>query len=323
MKRWLRWPPLHFVVGGALLLAMRLVVIDGSPLAESPERDAIVITQAHIDRLRAGFARRFGAAPTSEQLRGLVDEQIQEEILYREAKRLAQDHDDPSVRHRLLQKMRAVTADPGQSDDALVRAATALGLDEDVVIRRLLVEEMRLLLRRTPGPDELSSADAREILDRHRDEFLQPERVTFAQVFLSADLRGAALDADAARVADALASHASPVTLSDPFPLGLDFRAVSRLRLQGRLGKPFVDAIFALEPGRWSGPIRSPYGLHFVRIDATIPPELPEAHEVRSRLLQIAAAERGAARLAEGLNRLQARYDIRVEATLPGSSTHG
>lgn len=316
MKRWLRWPPLHFALGGALILAMRLAFFDGSPGVEPTERNSIVITSNDVERLRARFTRRFGAAPTREQLRGLVDEEIQGEVLYREAKRLAQDHEDPSVRHRLLQKMRAVSADPSQSADQLVREATRLGLDEDVVIRRLLVEEMRLLLRRTPGPGELSAADANEILARHRDEFLRPERITFTQVFLSLDLRGATVDDDAARAAAALERGVPPAALSDPFPLGLEFRAVARPTLQGRLGEPLVDSIFALEPGRWRGPIRSPYGLHLVRVDATWPPGLPDVDEVRPRLLRIAAAERGAARLADGLVRLQARYEVRVEATL-------
>jgi hypothetical protein len=48
---------------------------------------------------------------------------------------------------RLIQKMRAVTANPWRGEGELYREAVALGLDDDLVIQRLLRQKMRLLLQ--------------------------------------------------------------------------------------------------------------------------------------------------------------------------------
>ncbi len=329
MKSWLSWPPLHFVVGGVALIAVRWALVETpNDRPTAPERAPIVISAEHLERLGDRFERRWGAPPRPEQLRALVAEEVQEEILYREAKRLALDYQDGSVRLRLVQKMRAVSERPGKSEDELAREAVELGFDDDVVIRRLLAEEMRLVLRRPPGDSELSDEKLREVLETHRDEFLQPERITFSHVFLSADARGDSLADDAAAVLAVLRSPAvlSPeptdddrgAQLSDAFPLGLDFRSVPRLSLQGRVGKSFTDEVFTLEPGAWSGPVESPYGLHLVRVDEILAAELPPVAEVRPRALRIAAAELGRDHLATGLVRLRQLYDVQIEA-LPES----
>ncbi|MDG2306153.1 MAG: peptidylprolyl isomerase [Candidatus Binatia bacterium] len=317
MKAWLSWPPLHFVVGGVGLIALRWAL--GETPGERPAvpvRAPIVISVEHLERLGDRFERRWGAPPRPEQLRALVAEEVQEEILYREAKRLALDYQDGSVRLRLVQKMRAVSERPGRSEGELAREAVALGFDDDVVIRRLLAEEMRLVLRQPSGHSELSDEKLREVLETHRDEFLQPERVTFSHVFLSADVRGDSVADDAAAALALLQSD--PIDedrraqLSDAFPLGLDFRSVPRLSVQGRLGKPFSDEVFRLEPGTWSGPVESPYGLHLVRVEEILAAELPPVAEVRPRVLRMAADELGRDRLATGLVRLRRLYDVRI-----------
>lgn len=111
-------------------------------------------------------------------------------------------------------------------------------------------------------------------------------------------------------------SETGSASLSDAFPLRPDLRSVSRLTFQGRLGTSFVDAIFALDPGAWSGPIRSAFGVPFVRVERVDAPALPPVEAVRTRVLRIAAEERGADRLASGLARLEKLYDVRIEASL-------
>lgn len=264
--------------------------------------------------MQADFSRRWGTAPTPEALSALIAQAVEDEMLYREARMLALDYEDSSVRRRLVEKMRVVSERPGRSPDALVREARVLGLDDDVVIRRLLIEKMRLLLAQDPTAAPLTETELRDYLERHRERFEQPAEVTFSHVFLSADTHGAHLAEDAlttlARVRSL--SPSAALELSDPFLLGLRLHVYSESRVTARFGKSFAEQVFALRPGEWSSPIASPYGLHLVRVEERSAPRLPELAAVRRQVVEGVRTERAAAQLARGIARLRSLYEIRI-----------
>ena len=78
-----------------------------------------MISAERIRVMRSDFAQRWGHQPTPEQLTALIKQAIDEELLYREARVLALDFEDGSVRRRLVEKMRAVSDHPGRSQDEL------------------------------------------------------------------------------------------------------------------------------------------------------------------------------------------------------------
>ena len=230
---------------------------------------------------------------------------------------LALDFEDGSVRRRLVEKMRAVSDHPGSSEEDLYREARALGLDDDVVIRRLLIAKMRLFLQQDQHETPLAEKDLQGYLDRHRGRFVQPAAVTFSQVFLSTATHGDDAEKDAQAILAKL--HGRPPSaeivaeLSDPFPLGLEFPAYSRSRIASRFGKSFADRVFGSEKETWSGPIASPYGLHWVWVHEKSPERMPPLAAVRKRIVHAVMAERAAVRLARGLARLRGLREIRVE----------
>src|SRR5262249_49799120 len=191
-----------------------------------------VITAQQVGQLQAEAARQWGVQPTGAQLRALIQEAVDAELLYREARRLRLDLQDRSIRLRLVQKMRAVSADPAQNEEALYRGAGRPGRDDDLVIKRLPRQKMRLLLQQDPRPAPLREQDIRDYVTRHRDRFMQPETVTFTHVFLSARGRGEHLKEGAETLLVRLRSQSTPPAvagdLSDPFPLGQQVRAQSR-----------------------------------------------------------------------------------------------
>ena len=205
--------------------------------------------------------------PTPEQLTALINQAIDDELLYREARVLALDFEDGSVRRRLVEKMRAVSDHSSRSEEICDREARALGLDDDVVIRRLLIAKMRLFLQQDLHGTPLAEKDLQNFLDEHRERFVQPPAVTFSQVFLSTATHRDHPEKDAqAFLAKLLARPPSAeivAELSDPFPLGLEFPAYSRSRIASRFGKGFADQVFHCRNGTWSGPIASPYVLAF------------------------------------------------------------
>jgi hypothetical protein len=313
--RWLRHPVLHFVLIGATLFAASELWSPSEPARPPVQREPIVISAEQIRLMEEDFVRRWGMVATPAQMSALIAQTIEEEMLYREARVLALDFQDGSVHRRLVEKMRALGDRPGRPPDELVREARALGLDEDIVIRRLLIEKMRILLAQDPTAPPLTETDLQDYLDRHRERFLQPAELTFSHLFVDESLSGEDLE-DTARATLAHARTlplADAVALSDPFLLGLRFRAYSRPRMTARFGTAFAEQVFALEPGVWSEPITSPYGLHLVLVEERREPRLPELAEVRQQLVEAVGTERATQRLVQGLARLRELYAIRVE----------
>jgi hypothetical protein len=119
IARWLREPLVHFVALGALLF------IAFEWRGAGPASRRIVITPGQVDALAAGFARTWQREPTEDELKGLIDEYVRDEIATREAMAAGLDRDDTVIRRRLRQKWEFVAedaADTAPPDDAVLQA---------------------------------------------------------------------------------------------------------------------------------------------------------------------------------------------------------
>lgn len=136
-------------------------------------------------------------------------------------------------------------------EEALVREARALGLDEDdPIVRRQLVRRMEAIR---------GERATREPMPR-----LHEEAVAMEHVFFSRSRRGEACESDAR---DALARlRAGELVAGDPFVAGARFDAITTSRLERTFGAGFAErALPALRSRGWEGPIPSAYGQHLVR----------------------------------------------------------
>ena len=270
----LREPLLQFLVLGAALFGLfHLVERDK---ADTPTK--IVISSARIANLADGFARTWQRPPGQEELQGLVDDYIRDEVFYREGRAAGLDRDDVIIRRRVRQKMEFFA-----EDSAL-------------------------------EPTEQQLAD---YLASNPERFKTEDRVTFRQIFLSATGRAGTIDNDSKRVANVLAGSDATVettALGDPFLLGEDFHAVSQSDAAGIFGDGFAKRIATLEKGRWQGPIPSSFGQHFVYISERTPGSVPPLDTVREAV----SREWSNARRLEAEQKLYAslreRYKIVIEA---------
>lgn len=104
MHRLLREPLLHFFLLGALLFVLYgWLDRDGF---DGPNE--IVVSRADVENLAAQFRRVWGREPSPQELAGLIDNRVREEILYREGLAMGLDRDDPVVRRRVQQKLEFV-----------------------------------------------------------------------------------------------------------------------------------------------------------------------------------------------------------------------
>ena len=276
----LREPLLQFIVLGAILFGLFHLV--DREKAEAPAR--IVISSARIANLADGFARTWRRPPGKEELQGLVDDYIRDEVFYREGRAAGLDRDDVIIRRRVRQKM------------------------------EFLAEDM--------SAPEASEAQLAAYLKANPERFRTEDRLTFQQVFLSAARRGRAIDDDSKQVANALDRAEAAVdktALGDPFLLGEEFQAVSQSEVASLFGESFAKQISVMEPGRWQGPISSSFGQHFVNIGERISGILPPLDAVRETVRREWSNARRLEAERKLYGSLRERYEIVVE-TQPAKS---
>ena len=249
MRSLLHEPLLHFFLIGALLFGVHAWIAPGDASRNNP---AVVFDIRDLERLAAVWEQRMGRPPNNAQLRQLVDGQLREEVLYREAKALGLDDNDIIIRRRLAQKMSFLTAG----------------------------------LAPLPEPDD---AELTTWFRANRQRYAIPAKFSLTHIYFNSDKRGADAAADARAVLASL-DAATPISqqtseLGDPFMLGYDYKEVEQTELAGRFGESFAAGVAALEPGRWHGPVRSGYGEHLVYLQSQRPRRLPALAEVRTRVM--------------------------------------
>jgi peptidyl-prolyl cis-trans isomerase C len=277
----LREPFFHFLLLGALIFAVSHVV--------QSERSAsdrqIVVDEQLQQRIVEINQTQSGVTPGREQLERLVDEYIDDEVMYREAMRLGLDRDDEIVRRRLIQKMQFLRRD----------------------------------LAAAPKPDAVA---LRAYYDTHPQLFNSPARVSFEQLYFSADRGGwGEAEARAQRAHDQLAHvTASAVPLDDAFPFQIPPAQLTRIEAGQLFGDtPIIDALFGAPQGQWSDPVRSAYGWHLIKVGHRRISSLAPFSDVPAQVQSAYLQEQSQAAERRELDTLRARYEI----VRPGTRSKG
>ncbi len=97
----LREPLLHFLIAGAGVFLLYGIL---SGPGDGSDKE-INVSVGQVEHLVSIFLKTRQRLPTPEELTGLVDNYIVEELLYREAVAIGLDRDDTIVRRRMRQKM--------------------------------------------------------------------------------------------------------------------------------------------------------------------------------------------------------------------------
>ena len=271
-----RSPLLVFLLLGIGLLAGERRLADGND-----ERRVVTVTDEQVDALRARWDAQWGRAPAGRELRGLIDEAVREEILYREALRMSLDRDDPIVRRRLAQKMTFMLEDNAE----------------------------------VPTPTD---REVEEYFAAHAERYREPLRTTFRHVFLSNDRRDDPRR-DAAAVLREVrdGEDGSWRGAGDPFALLGEYTDRTDREIAELFGADFATALGDLAVGGWHGPVASAHGTHLVRVLGRSAPRTPAPDDVRERVVQDLLEARRRERNRDALRALRERYDVRLPVSAP------
>ena len=235
LRRIFREPISWFLLFGGLVFALDRLASD------APEHE-IIVDQALRDRLSMVWQASYGRAPNPDELRGIIDEHLEEEMLYREALSLGLDQQDQIIRRRLAQKIRFLNEDS-------------------------------LLLER-PSEDAL-----REWFREYQDQYAPAPSISFQHIYVNPETQGARLKLKLQEIARQLAESDRP-PVGDLLLLPSAYSDTPLQRVANDLGSAFVSALESLPVREWSGPIESAYGFHFVWIESRDAGTIPEFDEV-------------------------------------------
>lgn len=275
LKKWLREPLIHFLlIVGVLFFVYNL---QNEQVDDAGNR--IVISKTDIDRLNILWKKKWQRSPTPSELKGLIEQQIREEVLYREALAMGLDKNDTIVRRRLAQKVEFISSD--------------------------LAAQI-----------EPTDAQLKEHLAANADKFKVPGRIDFVQIYFSTDRRGEQALVDANVLLAELTQPDSKIdiqTAGDSIMLGGQHKLLTKASVSRSFGRDFASKLFTLPVGSWQGPVASAYGLHLIRIDNKTTDRQPELEAVRDKVSNEWLAQQRRTLNEAFYKRLRQRYEIVIE----------
>jgi peptidyl-prolyl cis-trans isomerase C len=251
----------------------------GTP-EENVSEAKIHIDSKRINAFVSEWESRWNRPPTRQEVDGLIQQYVREEVLYRQAVEMGLNENDPITRRRMAQKLDFLTSDLAQM--------------------------------KQPAEGELENYFADNAAD-----YRAPDQITFSQVFFDPDARGKTThsDAEAALVTLKVAGVPDAKTLDkgDAMMLQGYFSSATESDIQRQMGSGFTTAVMKLEAGQWYGPMLSGYGVHLVYVYDFEKGKSPALAEVKDEVLEAWHEEQREAFNAEFLQALKNRYEIVID----------
>jgi peptidyl-prolyl cis-trans isomerase C len=284
LKHYLHEPLLHFLLIGIVLFALYDYMNRGRIGVDSSKQIALSLDD--LRTMEAYFESQWHRQPTPQEFQAMVEEKVQEEVLYREGLSLGLDKDDTIVKRRMAQKMQF--------------------LAEDVA-----------------AAHEPSTAQLKSWFEKNKEKFALPSRYSFRHLYFSPDKRGQSAQQDAAKALGIIAGQPEDSKLANSLGDRFMFqdyygdRAPSAIAKE--FGPPFAVALEKLKPGSWQGPIESGYGWHLVFVDTVIPGRIPTFEEIESDVKTDWLGEQKAQAWQKAYAEMRAKYTV----LLPGPPDKG
>ncbi|VAW64656.1 hypothetical protein MNBD_GAMMA09-993 [hydrothermal vent metagenome] len=273
----LREPLLHFLLIGALLFFIYDVQNENIV-----DNNRIVISEAQINHLITLWEKKRQRLPTQVELENMIEQQIREEVMYREALAMGLDKNDSIVRRRLAQKVEFISSD----------------------------------LATLTEPTEI---ELKDYLSANSEKFKLPARINFVHVYIDISKHGTNAEAYANSLLNELTQAATKVnidTLGDSLLLDQHYRQLTEQGISRLFGKSFAEQLFTLPVGSWQGPIQSGYGLHLIRIDNKTESQQQALNTIHEKVRMEWLAQQRHNMDKVFYNSLRQRYEIVIEKTL-------
>ncbi len=260
MKKWLREPLVHFLLGGILLFVINGLIYDN----DAGDAYSITVDDTALEQYFQFSEKAFDDKRAKAGLRAMSPEAraelesnyIRDEILYREALAMGLDANDDVIRARLIQKM-----------DYII-----LGIEG--------------------GEPAVSEAELQSYFDKHVQDYRRSPIISFTHVFFRNKDRG---QDEANKLAETAlqelrskkVSFDQAVAYGERFYFYRNYIARSSEFITSHFGSDMMLTVFddTTDLHKWQGPYVTEYGAHLVLIRERSPARLPTLEEVAPEVL--------------------------------------
>jgi len=284
VSRLVKEPLFHFLLLG---LAIYAGYAWFNPVEASEGDQTIVVGAGERAWMRTSFEKQWKRPPTAEELDGLTREYVRETAFYREALAMGLEQDDTIVRRRLAQKL-----------EFLVQDLIDVG--------------------------EPTDAELEAYFEGHREDYRQPDLITFTHAFIDPDKWGKETRTHAASVLAELEKAEDPTSgakeLGDPFMLQLYYPERTQAEISKLFGGGFAQSMGDLSVGAWHGPVLSGYGVHLVYVYERKAFPAPAFANMQEQVAEDWATARREELNEEYRDRLLEKYTVIIEDETSGDA---
>jgi peptidyl-prolyl cis-trans isomerase C len=267
-----------------LLLLLGVGIYGGWRFSQSRalgvEEATIHVSAGQIEGMVAQWEQRWNRPPTREEIDGLIQRYVRDEMLYRQAVAMGLDKNDPVARLRTVQKLEFLTNDLADAQQP-------------------------------------SDADLKQYFADNEASYRSPDLISFFHVFFNPDARKNAtlLDAEAELEKLRAAGEPDPAVLvvGDRFMGRSHFVSVDETGVAREMGAGFAESVMKLEPGQWHDPVLSGFGVHLVYVYGFQEGVVQPFDAVENQVLAAWHEEKREEMNARFLEGLRARYEIVID----------
>lgn len=272
-------PIVRFFLGGAFIFITYTVFADG----EQNRSYLISFNNGRIERLKSAWQKEKGRLPSEATLNRLIQSEIEQEIIFREAQILGLDKDDRVIRRRLVQKYRFM-------------------LDDAVIV---------------PKPD---IQDQKAYYQLHLAQYREPGQLSFEHLFFSnagrVDPQGDAATA-LLKYNRRTAKEAGQLLGGDSFMGPTNLESYQKQMVRRIFGAGFFDHLMALQLKQWSIPIESAFGWHLVYVHHRADSRQLSFQESQEEVLKDVYQLKRKVAKQDMLNKMISKYKIETPAGVP------
>lgn len=215
-------PLVYFALLGVALFYFYTPEVSEDELTQSQ----IELPQGFIDDQTAKYSKMFNKAPSQQELQVMLDQEVSEEVMFREAWRLQLYVGDTVVRKRMIQKMNFL----------LEQGSASATVSEDEISEYYKENTTQFIAGRNFDLVHMIFST-----EQHANVYLQ--RISAEDGALPANPEG---------------------TIA--FPLGNVFSQISSKQTKQFFGTDFFDQLDLEKSDSWQGVVQSRYGAHLVKL---------------------------------------------------------
>ena len=277
--KWAKQPVIQFMLIGLIMFLVNTFIIQAKS-SDDEDEYKVYLTSGDVNSMREMWTSQWNRPPTKMELQGMINQRVEETILFREAVKIGLNKNDNIIRQRMSQKLEFLSGD-------LVK------------------------------PDSATAQEVQDYFELNIEKYTTPENITLTQLFVNPKIHGDLLEKEVntrlSKLSGMDASSPKVSSYGDQFSLQTYFPDKPQMELAKLFGTEFAVKVFELETGKWVGPVNSQYGAHLVFVTYKNPAVAPEFETVQEMVAEDLQRERQIALNNLYIDGILSRYEVIVE----------